>query len=69
MITHTNCRNVKVPGMHGYPADKVTQIQLQIHSVELLVSKPSIRMYILMLDTCNEGQTNDVHMYIEEYLF
>ena len=28
-----------------------------------------IRMYILMLDTCNEEQTNDVRMYIEEYLF
>ena len=38
-------------------------------SVELLVNKPSIRMYILMLDTRNEEQTNDVHMYIEEYLF
>ena len=29
----------------------------------------SIRMNILMLDTCNEEQTNDVRMYIEEYLF
>ena len=29
----------------------------------------SIRMYILMLDTRNEEQTNDVRMYIEEYLF
>ena len=37
--------------------------------VELLVNKPSIRMYILMLDTRNEEQTNDVRMYIEEYLF
>ena len=24
VITHTNCRNVKVPGMHGCKADKVT---------------------------------------------
>ena len=30
VITHTNCRNVKVPGMHGCKADKVTQINLQI---------------------------------------
>ena len=37
--------------------------------VELLVNKPSIRMYILILDTRNEEQTNDVRMYIEEYLF
>ena len=28
-----------------------------------------IRMYILMLDTRNEEQTNDVRMYIKEYLF
>ena len=28
-----------------------------------------IRMYILMLDTRNEEQKNDVRMYIEEYLF
>ena len=39
------------------------------HHVELLVNKPSIRMYILMLDTRNVEQTNDVRMYIEEYLF
>ena len=32
MITRTNCRNVKVSGMHGCKADKVTQIQLQIRS-------------------------------------
>ena len=32
VITHTSCRNVKVPGMHGYKADKVTQIQSQIRS-------------------------------------
>ena len=29
----------------------------------------SIRMYILMLDTCNVEQTKYVCMYIEEYLF
>ena len=27
-----------------------------------------IRMYILMLDTCNEEQTKDVRMYIEEFI-
>ena len=32
VITRTNCRNVKVPGMHGCKADKVTQIQSQIRS-------------------------------------
>ena len=32
-------------------------------------TNPVIRMYILMLDTRNEEQTNDVRMYIEEYLF
>ena len=32
VITRTNCRNVMDPGMHGYKADKVTQIQLQICS-------------------------------------
>ena len=32
-------------------------------------TNPMIRMYILMLDTRNEEQTNDVRMYIEEYLF
>ena len=37
-------------------------------NVELLVNKPSIRMYILMLDTRNEEQTNDVRMYIEEFI-
>ena len=43
------------------------------NNVELLVNKPllngSIRMYILMLDIRNVEQTNDVCMYIEEYLF
>ena len=42
---------------------------IKVVVVELLVNKPSIRMYILMLDTRNEEQTNDVRMYIEEYLF
>ena len=32
-------------------------------------TNPMIRIYILMLDTRNEEQTNDVRMYIEEYLF
>ena len=32
-------------------------------------TNPMIRMFILMLDTRNEEQTNDVRMYIEEYLF
>ena len=32
-------------------------------------TNPMIRMYILMLDTRNEEQMNDVRMYIEEYLF
>ena len=45
------------------------QPQMFVVTVELLVNKPSIRMYILMLDTRNEEQTNDVRMYIEEYLF
>ena len=38
-------------------------------TVELFVNKPSIRMYILMLVTRNVEQAEDVHMYIEEYLF
>ena len=28
VVTHTNCRHVVDPGMHGCRADKVTQIQL-----------------------------------------
>ena len=32
-------------------------------------TNPVIRMYILMLDTRKVEQTNDVRMYIEEYLF
>ena len=31
-------------------------------------TNPVIRMYILMLDTRNEEQTNDVRMYIEEFI-
>ena len=33
VITHTNCRNVMDPGMHGCRADKVTQIQSQIRTL------------------------------------
>ena len=44
-------------------------IFVNITTVELLVNKPSIRMYILILDTRNGEQMNDVRMYIEEYLF
>ena len=31
-------------------------------------TNPVIRMYILMLDTRNVEQTNDVRMYIEEFI-
>ena len=38
------------------------------HKVSELLNIGSIRMNILMLDTCNVEQTKDVRMYIEEFI-